>query len=161
MTNANELLNDWAKAIAGLDLTKGSEALLSMAAKFPVPGIDMDVLVASQRDNLEALGASNRAALDGFKAVGEWQVKILRETMQELASAINGLAQVGSPQQLAAIETELAKKAFETAVRQMRELADIVTDANQQAADAIVKRIPESIEEIKDVLKLPQAPDAA
>jgi hypothetical protein len=37
----------------------------------------------------------------------------------------------------------------------MRELADIVTKANQQATDAIVNRIPASLDEIKDVLKLP------
>ena len=154
MTDATELLNDWAKAIASPDLTKGSEALLNILATLPVPGVDMDALVASQRDNLEALSASNRATLDGFKAVGEWQVKILRETMQELAAAINRLAQIDSPQQLAEMETELARNAFETAVRQMREIGQIVTDANRQAADAIVRRIPESLSEIKDVLRL-------
>jgi hypothetical protein len=37
----------------------------------------------------------------------------------------------------------------------MRGLAEIVIRANQQATDAIVKRIPESLEEIKDVLKIP------
>ena len=54
-----------------------------------------------------------------------------------------------------AAETDLAKKAFETAVSKMRELAEIVTKANQQATDAIVNRIPASLDEIKDVLKLP------
>ena len=56
---------------------------------------------------------------------------------------------------------ELAKKAFDTALRQMREIEQIVTDANRQATDAIVRRIPESLDEIKDVLKLPQRPDAS
>jgi phasin family protein len=104
--------------------------------------------------NLDALGASNRAALEGYRAVGEWQAKILRETMQGLAAAINGLAQVGSPQELAATQTELARQAFETAVKQMREIAQIVADANRQATDPIVKRIPEGIGEINDVLRL-------
>jgi phasin family protein len=154
-------LNDWTKAIIRLDPTKGGEALLNMAARFPVPGVDIDALVATQRENLEALGASHRAVLEGFAAVGEWQAQILRETPQELAAAINGLVQVGSPQQLAAIETELARKAFETAVRRMREITQIVTDAQRQVAEAIVRRIPESLDEIKDVLTYPERSDAA
>ena len=158
MENVSEPLRDWGKAIAGVDLTKGTEELLNILAGLKVPGVNMDALVASQRDNLEALGIANRAALDGIRAAAEWQVKILQETMQELTAAIDGLVKGGSPQQMVATETELAKKAFETAVSEMRELAEIVTEANKRASEAIVKRIPESLEEIKDVLKIPTAP---
>ena len=52
-------------------------------AGLKVPGVNMDALVASQRSNLEALSAANLAAMQGVKAVGEWQVKILQETMQQ------------------------------------------------------------------------------
>ena len=154
MTNQSQPLRDWGKALASLDLTKGPEELLNRLAGLNVPGINMDALVASQRDNLEALSAANRAALEGAKAVGEWQAKILQEMMQALTAALSARAKVTSPQQMVATEAELVKKAFETAVRAMRELADIVTKANQNATDAIVKRIPESLDEIKDVLKL-------
>lgn len=158
MTDISKLMGDWLKSMSSLDVTKGTEQLLNLLAGLNVPGVNMDALVASQKDNLEALSAANRAAVEGVKAVGEWQVKILQETVQELTTAIGGLAKVGSPQQMIAAETELAKKAFETAVRKMRELSEIVAKANQQATDAIVNRIPESIEEIKDVLKLPPSP---
>jgi len=124
-------------------------------AGLKVPGVNMDAVVAIQRENLEALSASNRAALAGMKAVGEWQVKILQETMQGLTTAISNLTKGGSPQEIAAAEAELARKAFETAVGEMRELAEIVGKANQQASEAIAKRIPASLNEIKDVLKLP------
>ena len=154
MAKPMQPMQDWGKTLASLDLTKGSEKLLNTLAGLNVPGVDMDALVASQRDNLEALGAANRAALEGAKAVGEWQARILQETMQALTAAASARAKVGTPQQMVATETELAKKAFETAVRSMRELAEIVTQANQKAADAIIKRIPESLDEIKDVLKI-------
>lgn len=158
VTDISKILGDWLKSMSILDVTKGTEQLLDLLAGLNVPGVNMDALVASQKDNLEALSAANRAAVEGVKAVGEWQVKILQETVQELTTAIGGLAKVGSPQQMIAAETELAKKAFETAVRKMRELSEIVAKANQQATDAIVSRIPASLEEIKDVLKLPPSP---
>jgi phasin family protein len=151
-------MQDWGKALASLDLTKGTEELLNMLTRLDVPGVNMDALVASQRENLEALTAANRAALEGVKAVGEWQAKILQETMKELTTAISGLTKVSSPQQMVTTEADLAKKAFETAVQRMRELADIVTRANQSATDAIIKRVPESLDDIKDVLKLPTPP---
>ena len=158
MTDISKPLGDLLKSMSALDVTEGTEQLLNLVAGLKVPGVNMDALVASQRNNLEALSAANRAAVEGIKAIGEWQVKILQETVQELTTAIGGLAKVGSPQQMIAAETELAKKSFETAVSRMRELSEIVTKANQQATDAIVNRIPESLEEIKEVLKLPPSP---
>lgn len=158
MADVSQLMQEWSKVISSIDATKGSEQLFNTLASLKVPGVNMDALVASQRDNLEALSASNRAALEGMKAVGEWQVKLMQETMRELTAAIGGLARTGSPQQLVLAESELARKAFETAVSQMQELTAIVINANQQAASAIAKRIPESVGEIKDVLKLPQSP---
>lgn len=155
MADVSQLLSDWGKAVASMDVTKGTEGLLKILAGLKVPGVNMDALVAMQRDNLEALSASNRAALEGMKAIGEWQVKILHATLQQLNTAIEGLSRSGSPQELIAAETELARKAFETAVGEMRGLAEIVIRANQQATDAIVKRIPESLEEIRDLLKIP------
>jgi phasin family protein len=98
--------------------------------------------------------------MEGVKAVGEWQLKILQETIQGMTTAVGGLAKAGSPQQLMAAETELTKKAFETAVSKMRELAEIVAKANRQATDAIVNRVPASLDEIRDVLKLPPPPAA-
>jgi phasin family protein len=151
-------LRDLEMAMRSVDFTGKAEDLFKMLAALKVPGVNMGELVASQRYNLEALTASNRAALEGFKAVGEWQVKILQETMQEMSAAMSARAKVTSPQQMVATEAELAKKAFETAVKAMRELAEIVGKANQEATDAIIRRVPKSLDEIKDVLKLPTPP---
>lgn len=155
MTDFAKLLCDWSKAMASMDVTRGSEQLLNMMAGWKVPGVNMDALVASQRDNLEALSTANRAALDGMKAVGEWQVKLLQETMRELRAAIETVAKGGSAQDIVAAETELTRKALEKAVGEMRELAEIVVKANQQATTAILQRIPASLNEIKGVLKVP------
>jgi phasin family protein len=158
MADLSQQLSDWSKAVASMDVTKSSEQLLAIMAGLKVPGVNMDALLASHRDNLEALNAANQAALEGMQAVGAWQAQLLQETMRELANAIGKLSQSGSPQQLLATESELAKKGFATAVRQMQEFTQIVIQANQRASAAIAKRIPESLAEIRDVLKLPDGP---
>lgn len=154
MTNPISTFGDWGNKLMSLDLTKGTEAVFEFVARLEVPGVNMDALVASQRDNLEALTTANQAAVDGFKAVAEWQQKILEETLREFGAAAAARARSGSPAQLAETEAELMRQAFETAVRRMRELAEIVTAANQEAIDAIGRRIPEALGEIKDILKV-------
>lgn len=156
MSNIPEPWLDFTKSMMDLDLTKAADELTKMVAELNVPGVDMDALVASQKDNLEALTMANRVALEGMKSVAEWQVRILKETLTGLTRAANELAAVSTPQEVVGKQTDLAKQAFETAVKQMRELAEIVTKANQAASDAVVKRIPESLDEIKDVLKISQ-----
>ena len=74
MTKIPESLQDFTKSLMDLDVTKGAEEVLNKLAQLQVPGVDMDALVASQRDNLEALSSANRAAMEGIKGVGEWQI---------------------------------------------------------------------------------------
>jgi phasin family protein len=154
MTDAYKSFGDWGKAMMSIDLTKGSEELFNFMAGLEVPGVNMDALVASQRYNLEALADANRAAADGFKAAAEWQKRVFEETLKALSEAIAALSKAGTPQTMAVTQSELATKAMATAVGQMRELAQILTDANRQANDAIAQRVPEGLGEIKDVLKI-------
>jgi phasin family protein len=156
MNDPFNFFGDWGKGLMGLDLTKGSDELFRFMSGLKVPGVDMDALVATQRDNLEALNAANQAAFNGLKQASEWQMRILQETMHEMTTAMNGLAKVTTPQQLIEAETDLARKTFETVIRQMRELAEIVNSANEEATHAIARRIPETLEEIRDVLKVLQ-----
>lgn len=155
MADISKLLSDWSKAMANMDVTRSNEQLLNMMAGLKVPGLNMDALVASQRENLEALSTANRAALEGVKAVGEWQARLLQETMHELRAAIDFFCKQETAYEIVAAETDLARKALEKAVGEMRELAEIVVKANQQATTAILQRIPASLNEIRDVLKVP------
>lgn len=151
-----DTLKELSKSLMDLDMTKGAEKILDMFAQLKVPGVDMAMLVASQRDNLEAVAKANQAAMQGLKGVGEWQMKILKGTIDEITKAAGEMPKVHSPQDIVVEQTELAKRAFETAVNNMRELADILNKANEEATRVIVERVPESLDEIKDVLKVKQ-----
>ena len=154
MANVSNPLLDFSKSLVDLDLTKGADEFLKNLAQLNVPGIDMDTLVASQRDDLEALTKANRATCEGMKALSELQVKILKEAIDEISNVANGLAKAGSPQDLAIKQTELAKQAFQTPVAHMRELAELINKANKEVTDTIVERVPDHLDEIKDILKI-------
>ena len=128
-----------------MDMTK-------MMGDFRPGQVDMDSLMASQRRNLEALQAANQLAVEGVQAVARRQTEILRQTMSEVTNAMKDMMTAGSPEEKAARQTELAKEAFERAISNMRELAEMTAKAQNEAADVINKRVAASLDEMKTVI---------
>lgn len=118
---------------------------------FKVPGVDVESLVGSQRKNIEALTQANKLAYDGFQAVLKRQVEILRQTMDEVAQVSKDIAEPGSPQDKAAKQAELAKDAFERSLSNMRELAEMIAKANNEAFELLNKRFTQNLDELRDV----------
>ena len=116
---------------------KFAEQLTSKLKDYILFRIDFDAVVASQQKNLEALANARRAAFEGTGAVAKRQAEILQETMNQTAKSFDALAKAGSPSEVAAQQAELAKEAFEKALGNMRELAEMVTKAQQGAIDTI------------------------
>lgn len=121
-----------------------------MMADFKVPGVDMQEVLESQRRNLEALTSANQLAAEGVQAVARRQAEIMRETMAEVQKATREIMSTGgTPEQAVAKQTELARSAFEHAISNMREVAEMMTKSQNEAADVINRRISESLDEIK------------
>ncbi len=158
MANAFEGIFDFSKLIKEFDPTKVVEQFSSALKQYKMPGIDVDALVSSQKKNLEALTAANRVAFEGLQAVAKRQAEILQETMNESTKAVDQVTKAGSPAEIAAKQADLAKQAFERALGNMREMAEMVSKSNQEAANTINARISATFDEIKDMaLKLKQA----
>lgn len=158
MATTPESLLDFQKMMKDFDPTKMVDEFSKMLKQYKLPGVDLDSLIASQKKNVEALTSANKVAFEGLQAVAKRQTEILQETMNEASKAIDVLAKAGSPQEVAAKQAELAKDAFERALANMRELAEMVTKANQEATNTINTRISATLDEIKEMaLKMKQA----
>ena len=143
-----------------LNPAKLTEELTSKLKDYRLPGIDFDGVVASQRKNVEALANASRAAFEGTQAVAKRQAEILQETMNQTAKSFATLGQAGSPSEIAAKQAELAREAFEKAVANMRELAEMVTKAQQGAIDTMSGRISQSLDELKHMALKMKEPSA-
>jgi len=152
-----EPLFDLSKFMKEVDPGKMMEEFSKMLKQYNLPGVDMDALMASQKKNMEALTQANRVALEGMQAVAKRQAEILQETMNEASKAVDVLSKAGSPTEVAAKQAELAKDAFERALSNMRELAEMVAKSNEEATSTINTRISATLDEIKDMaLKMKQ-----
>ena len=77
--------------------------------------------------------------------------------MNEASTAVDSLSKAGSPREIVAKSTELAQGAFEHALTNMKQLAELVTKASQEATNTINARMLASIDEIKSMaLKVKQ-----
>jgi len=148
---------DPAKVMGDFDPSKMMNEFNKAMTDLKVPAVDAAPLMEAQRKNMEALAAANKLALEGVQAVFKRQAEILQKTLDELQGNLKDVSDAGSPQDAVAKQADIVKAAFETALGNMRELAEMVSKSNTEAFDTVNKRFGESLEELKDqVLKLKQ-----
>jgi phasin family protein len=121
-------------------------------ADFKFPGLDFEAVLASQRRNIEALTQANQLAVEGMQAVARRQAEILRQTMEETTRAMQSLLSSASPEERLAKQTDIVKTAFERAIANMKELAELVTKSNAEAFQVVNQRVTDSLDELKQVI---------
>lgn len=142
---------DVTKLLKEFDPSKVVSEFSTVLKQYDLSGIvDPDSLVASQKKNLEALVNANRALFEGMQAVAKRQAEILQETMNEASNAINEVSKMGSPPEVVAKQAELTKRSFERSLANMRDLAEMISKANQEANTSVNVRILASLDEIKE-----------
>ena len=124
-------------------------------ADFKMPGVDMESLLNAQKKNIAALTQANQHAVEGVQALVQRQVEILQQAMKGAVDAAKEVASAGGPKEAAAKQAELARAAFEHAVSNMREMAEMVGKSSNQAFSVITKRVAEGLEELKEKAKSP------
>jgi phasin family protein len=119
-------------------------------AELKLPALpDMEAFVTAHRRNMETLSATNRVALEGAQAVARRHMEIMQQSMSEMTDAMKALASLEGPQAKAAKQAEMLKKAYERAMANMKELADMIRQANTEALELINKRFAEAMDEVK------------
>ncbi len=151
MANGIQNMFDVTKYLKDFDPTKMVEEFSTAMKQFRLPGLNIESVVESQKKNLEALTSANRVAFEGLQAVAKRQAEILQETMNEASKAVDSVAKAGSPPEMAAKQLEIAKQAFDKAIGNMRELAEMVAKANEAAASTVNTRISATLDEIKEL----------
>lgn len=132
--------------------------IAKLTERFKVPGVDTDAMVKSQQKNIEAITAANRVAIEGAQALVRRQGEIIRETLEQTSKAVSELSAVEGPDAKFGKQTELAKAAYEKAVSNMRELAEISAKSNSEAAELLNARVAEGLDELKAQIRKASQP---
>lgn len=117
-----------------------------------LPGFDMTALMDTQKKNVEALMAANRAAVAGYQDFFRKQMAIFEETMSAAQAQIGSVGDSMGPD-AAAKQTDLYRAAMEKALANMTELAEAAKKANEEAFAIVQARVRESISELQAMTK--------
>ena len=128
-----------------MDITK-------ILSEFRLPAMpDMTELTKAQQKNLEAFTAANKVALEGARAVAERHMQIVQQSVAEMQDAMRSMASPGDIQEQATKRADMAKAAYERAVGQMQELAELIQKSSGEALSLLHTRFAEAMEEVKNL----------
>jgi phasin family protein len=119
----------------GFDFTK-------LLQPFKIPGVDFSSIVDRERKNIEALAEANRIAFEGWQNLVRRQSEILQDSMKRAVEDAKGQTALTNA-------AELARSAFETALGNMRELAEMATKSQREAFEVIRKRVEENMNALR------------
>ena len=128
--NKSSLFGEFGK-IPSFDFTK-------LMKDFKLPGVDLATIIDREKKNIEALTEANRVAFDGWQALVHRQAEILQESVKRAVGTLQG-------EDLGTKRMDLAAHAFETALSNMRELAEMAAKSQKEAFEVIRKRVEENL----------------
>jgi len=127
-----------------------------MIQQFKVPGLDMAPIIESRRKDMEALVDANKATYDAMQALARKQTEILTQAMQGIQDSAKALAAGGAGGTGAtdpAKQTELVRDAYQKALADMKELAEMARKSQIDAMAIITQRATQSLEEMKKLMQ--------
>lgn len=130
------------------------EEMMRAFTSMKMPGMpDFQAFADAQKRNLEALTMANKLAMEGAQAVARRNMEIMQQVMAEMSQAVQSMTSgEGSPNK-AAQQAEMMKGAYERAVANMQEIAELIQKSNGEAVGVLNRRFAEALEEVKGVIK--------
>ena len=125
--------------------------LTKMLEQFKVPGVDMSAIVESRRKDIDALVAANQATLDSMQALAKKQTELLTRAMQGVQDAASAHGGAGAPDP--AKFADLARKSYEKAVSDMKDIAEMARKAQSDVMSGVSQRASQSLQEIQALTK--------
>jgi phasin family protein len=130
-----------------------TESFMDMFTRFgrelKMPKVDVEAILDHHRKNFEALEKSARASAAGASSVLSRQREMLEESLHEIAGMARDYKPSGNPREFVDKQADLAKKSFETAVKNASEVAEMVKKSGTESVDILRARIKDAMEEIR------------
>ena len=126
------------------------DQMKAFGARLGLPKVDVDKMVEMHRKNFEALGRTAQVAGEGAKALAEKQREIMETAFRETSAMVRDFKPSGTPKELLAKQTEYAKKAFDIAMQNTRDVADLTKKTTSDATAIVRERLRESLTELRE-----------
>jgi phasin family protein len=123
-----------------------------MMEKFKLPGVDMSTIVEARRKDIEALVEANKSAYESMQALANKQTEVFTQAMQGIQDAVKnaagGIGGLTDPSK----QAELAQKACQKTLGDMKEIADMARKSQMDVITTITQRAALSMQDVKRML---------
>ncbi len=117
-------------------------------ADFKAPNYDFNQLFSLSRRNIEALTAANQAFAGGVQAVARRGAEIAKNSSEEAIQLFREVYSSQSPEAGAQKQADFVKTQFESAMANAREVFEVLSKSNAEAAEIITKRLTDALNEV-------------
>ncbi len=130
------------------DQTTVTSPFDAFASLFKMPEIEGDFGLDGMNKSMGAASEAGRILFDGAKAVMAKNIDIARENVQEVVDLATGAVTNKTPEASFQTVSDLTAKMAQRNMAGMREVADLMIDANQKAVTVMQERYAGALDEM-------------
>jgi len=127
---------------ANFDLSK-------IAGEFKFPMVNVESIMETNRKNFAAMTSLSTSAVESMKAIAQRQGDMMRTAMEDFSKHGSDVMSAPTVEEKAAKQIDFAKKSYDSALANAKELGELYTKSQSEAISAISERITELTAEVK------------
>src|SRR6188508_2272176 len=112
-----------------------------IAGAFNFPMVNVESVVETGRKNFAAFTTASTAAVEAMKTIAQRQGDMVRAAMEDFSKHGSEVLAAASIEEKAAKQIDFAKKSYDLAIANTKELADLVTKSQTEAFEALNARV--------------------
>ena len=120
-----------------------------MAGAFNFPMVNVESVVETGRKNFAAFTTASTATVELMKTIAQRQGDMVRAAMEDFSKHGSDVLAAATVEEKAAKQIDFAKKSYEAAIANTKELTDLYTKGQTEAFETLNARIAELTEEVK------------
>ena len=120
-----------------------------IAGEFKFPVVPVETFVETSRKNFAAFTTASTAAVESFKSIAQRQGDMFRAAMEDFSKHGSDVLGAATVEEKAAKQIDFAKKSYELAMANAKELADLYTKGQAEALATLSERVSELTDEVK------------
>ena len=127
--------------------------LTQMLQQFKVPGVDMSSVIDARRADIEALVEANQAAYESMQTLARTQTDLLTQAMQGMQEAAKAVASGGVGALDPSKQAEVARKACEKVLADMKDLAEMARKSQADAVASMTQRATKNMQDFQQMMR--------
>ncbi len=120
-----------------------------IAGAFNFPMVNVENVVETGRKNFAAMTTVSTAAVEAMKTIAQRQGDMVRAAMEDFSKHGSEVLAAATVEEKAIKQIDFAKKSYETAMANTKEIADLFGKSQADAFQALSARVAELTEEVK------------